>query len=200
MSDVETPRPTFNFIAHPSALSFAVPCETYLTTHFNKKFQYKFIATGALVFDTSTPERILLIQRSARDSMPNLWEIPGGGCDNEDPSILHGAARELWEESGLTAASIGPQVGDGHLFLSRGGKLVYKFSFLVDVEKGEGGKLDVKLDPGEHQKYVWATEEEVRARRVGDVELKFTAREQEAVVLEAFTVRRELNTTVGSSI
>jgi 8-oxo-dGTP pyrophosphatase MutT (NUDIX family) len=197
MSDAETPRPTFNFTAHPSTLSFTVPYETYLSTHPGEKFKYKFIATGSLVFDGSTPERILLIQRAAHDSIPSRWEIPGGSCDKEDPSILHGVARELWEEAGLTAASIGPQVGDGHFFLSRSGRLVCKFSFLVDAEKGTGGKLDVKLDPSEHQNYVWATEEEVKARKVGDVELKFTSREQEAVVLEAFRTRRTL--TVGSS-
>jgi 8-oxo-dGTP pyrophosphatase MutT (NUDIX family) len=197
MSDAETPRPTFNFTAHPSTSSFAVPCETYLSTHPGEKFKYKFIATGALVFDASTPERILLIQRAAADSMPGGWEIPGGGCDKEDPSILHGAARELWEEAGLTAASIGPQVGDGHFFISRAGKMVCKFNFLVDAEKGAGGKLDVKLDPNEHQNYLWAAEEEVKARKVGDVELKFTTTEQEAVVLEAFRVRREMKADGG---
>jgi 8-oxo-dGTP pyrophosphatase MutT (NUDIX family) len=193
MSDVETPRPTFNFTAHPSTSSFAVPYETYLSAHPGEKFKYKFIGTGALVFDASTPERILLIQRAAHDSMPSLWETPGGGCDKEDPSILHGVARELWEEAGLTAASIGPQVGDGHFIISRSGKLICKFNFLVDAEKGAGGKLDVKLNPREHQNYVWAAEEEVKARKVGDVELKFTTREQEAVVLEAFRAIREMN-------
>jgi 8-oxo-dGTP pyrophosphatase MutT (NUDIX family) len=179
MSDAETPHPTFNFTAHPSTSSFAVPYETYLSTHPGEKFKCKYIATGALVFDASTPRRILLIQRAAHDSMPSRWEIPGGGCDKEDPSILHSAARELWEEAGLTATNIGPQVGDGYFFLSR------------------SGKLDVELDPSEHQNYAWAAEEEVMARKVGDVELKFTTREQEAVVLEAFRARREMNADGG---
>lgn len=189
MSDVDAPRPAFNFTAHPSTAAFAVPCETYLSTHPGERFKYGFIATGALVFDASTPARILLLQRAAHDSLPSRWEVPGGGCDDEDLSVLHGVARELWEEAGLTAARIGPQVGDGHFFLSRSGKLVGKFSFLVDAETGADGKLDVKLNPSEHQNYVWATEEEVKALRVDDVELKFTTREQEAVVLEAFKAR-----------
>jgi hypothetical protein len=33
----------------------------------------------------------------------------------------------------------------------------------------------------------------VKARKAGDVELKFTTREQEAVMLEAFRARREMN-------
>lgn len=193
MSDEETPRRTFNFTAHPSTSSFAVPCGTYLSVNANEQFKYKFIATGALVFDASTPERILLIQRAASDSMPDRWETPGGGCDNEDLSILHGVARELWEEVGLTAATIGPRVGDGNFFLTRSGKLVRKFNFLVDAEKDMDGKLDIKLDPKEHQRYLWATEEEVKARKVGDIELTFTTGDQEAVVLEAFKVRREMN-------
>jgi 8-oxo-dGTP pyrophosphatase MutT (NUDIX family) len=197
MPDAETPRPTFNFTAHPSTSSFAVPYETYLSAHPGEKFKYQYIATGALVFDASTPERILLIQRAAHDSMPSRWEIPGGGCDREDASILHGVARELWEEAGLTAASIGPPVGDGHVFLSRSEKLVCKFNFLVDAEKGAGGKLDVKLDSTEHQNYVWAAEEDVKARKVGEVELKFTTSTQEAVVLDAFRARREMNADRG---
>jgi len=193
MSDTESPQATFNFTAHQSIASFAVPSETYLSTHPGEEFKYNVIATGALVFDSSTPERILLIQRAAHDSMSSRWEIPGGGCDKEDATILHGVARELWEEAGLTAVSIGPQVGGCQFFFSRSGKLVGKFNFLVDAEKDAGGKLDIKLDPSEHQNYVWAAEEEVKARKVGGIELEFTTKDQEAVVLEAFRVRREMN-------
>lgn len=197
MSGATTARPVYNFTAHPSTASFAVPSQTYLSQHASEKLQYEYIATGALVMDASSspPARILLIQRAAHDSMPSRWEIPGGGCDDDDASILHGVARELWEEAGLTAARIGPQVGGGHFFISRSGKRVCKFSFLVDAREGEGEGagggvgLHVRLDPSEHQRYVWATEEEVKARRVGEVELKFTTREQEAVVLEAFGAR-----------
>jgi len=190
MSDTKA---IFNFDVHPSAVPFAVPSDTYLSTHTEEKFKYNFIATGALVFDASTPERILLIQRAAHDSMPGRWEIPGGGCDKEDASILHGVTRELWEEAGLNAVSIGPQVGGGKFFLSRSGKSVCKYSFLVDAEKGVNGKLHVKLDPNEHQNYVWAAEEDVKARSVGEIELEFTTKDQETVVLEAFKARREMN-------
>ena len=193
MSDTEPPQANFKFTAHPSVASFAVPSEKYLSTHPEEETKYNVIATGALVFDSSTPERILLIQRAAHDSMSSRWETPGGGCDKQDASILHGVARELWEEAGLTAVRIGPQVGGCHLFFTRSGIPVGKYSFLVDAEKGADGKLDVKLDPGEHQNYVWAAEEEVKSRKVGEIELKFTTREQEAFVLEAFKVRREMS-------
>jgi 8-oxo-dGTP pyrophosphatase MutT (NUDIX family) len=192
MSNAGTPHPTFNFTSHPSVSSFAVPYETYLSNHAGENLKFKFIAVGALVFDGSTPDRILLLQRAANDSMPSLWETPGGACDKEDPSILHGAVRELWEEAGLTAASIRSQVGDGYLFETKTGKQVCKFNFLVEPEKNPDEKLDVKLSAREHQNYVWAAEEEVKAGKVGDLELKFTLVEQKEVVLQAFKTRRDM--------
>lgn len=81
--------------------------------------------------------KILLIQRAAHDSWPGRWEVPGGACDPEDPSILYSVARELWEEAGLKATRIGPLVGGtNHLFVTSTGNLVCRFSFLVDVETG----------------------------------------------------------------
>jgi 8-oxo-dGTP pyrophosphatase MutT (NUDIX family) len=192
-------RPVFNFTSDPSTSSFAVSAQTYLSNHPSAYYQY--IATGALVFDRSSPSssppgpRILLIQRAEGDSMPGRWEIPGGGCDDDDASILHAVARELWEEAGLQAARVGPLVGTPHVFVSRSGKLVGKFNFLVEAagEPTADGRWDVTLDPVEHQRFVWASEEEVRARRAvgGDVELSFTARHLEETVLEAFRLRRE---------
>ena len=49
-------------------------------------------------------------------------------------------------------------------FVTRSGKQICKFNFLVEVEKSADGRLEVKLDPSEHQRYVWASEEEVRVR------------------------------------
>lgn len=121
--------------------------------------------------------------------MPNRWEIPGGGVDDDDESILHAVARELWEEAGLVTVNIGPLVGDAHVFQSRSGKRVCKLSFLVEA-KGENGKMEVKLDPEEHQDSVSATEDEVKAGQAGDVELVITTQEQKATILEAFRVRK----------
>ncbi|OTB05565.1 hypothetical protein M426DRAFT_10608 [Hypoxylon sp. CI-4A] len=175
--------PPFTF--HPSVSPFAVSSQLYLADHSNEKFNY--IATGALVFDTScSPPRILLIQRSAHDSMPNRWEVPGGGCDDEDETILHAVARELWEEAGLKATRIDASIGDPHFFTSRSGKKICKFNFIVLVDSDSEDWLKVKLDPEEHQSFVWATEDEVKARRVGDIELKFTTEETERTVIDAF--------------
>jgi 8-oxo-dGTP pyrophosphatase MutT (NUDIX family) len=190
--------PLYDFTTHPSISAFAVPSKTYLAIHTDG-LTYKYIATGALVFDSSTPKRILLIQRASHDSMGSLWEVPGGGSDSDDPDILHSVARELWEEAGLLAARIGPKVGQDHIFSTRSGKTVCKFNFLVEAKRSEDGQLHVRLDPNEHQSFVWATEEEVKEHRAGDVEIKFTTSEQETVVFEAFKARVEMDIKESSS-
>ncbi|KAJ9654579.1 hypothetical protein H2198_006394 [Neophaeococcomyces mojaviensis] len=210
---IKTPspdNPTFTFTCHPTTSAFAVPYKTHLTTLSNRTSTHpvnvtpRWIAVGALTFDAH--DRILLIQRSATDTMPNLWEIPGGGCDEEDASILYSVARELHEEAGLMAKVIGPQVNEGYTFPTRSGKIVCKYNFLVEVEEPEAGEsndglnedgggkreLKVKLDPKEHQNYVWATEEDVKNFRAGDVELKFTSSGQYQVIVDAFVARRIL--------
>jgi 8-oxo-dGTP pyrophosphatase MutT (NUDIX family) len=187
----EIKAPPFRFAVHGAAAPFSVNSQTYLLNHPDSKFKY--MATGAVVFDDpeSKDRRILLLQRSANDSWPSRWEIPGGACDDDDESILHGVARELWEESGLVAAKVGPVVGGRvQLFVSRSGKEIGKFVFFVIVKSAEGGTLEVKLNPDEHQRFVWANEAEVRSKKAGDIDLEFTTADLEATVLRAFELRR----------
>lgn len=170
---------------------------------------------------SKTP-RVLLVQRAAHDSMPLRWETPGGGCDDDDTSILHSCARELFEESGLRATTVGPLVrvgfvsdsegvrgggprseaeatavqeqghewGEGmggQFFQTRRGKLVCKFYFVASVP--EERVAEVTVDPKEHAGYVWATEEEVRQKKVhgeGGMDLEFTTQAQWEVILTAF--------------
>ena len=181
----------FKFAFHPSVSKFYVSSKTYFSRYPDENPEVKYIATGALVMNRlSNPARILLIQRATKDSMPNLWETPGGGCDDDDQSILHAVARELSEEAGLTATKIGPQVGDSYVFHTRGGKTVRKFSFLVDVETGAHGQIDITLDRNEHQNYVWATEEEIKALKANDIRLEFATTMQKQTVLQVFEVLR----------
>ncbi|KAJ9602976.1 hypothetical protein H2200_012756 [Cladophialophora chaetospira] len=181
--------PSFKLQPCPSTSHLLIPAQTYLSQNQVEPV-CKFLATGAFVFSAS---RILLLQRAPGDSMPNLWETPGGACDDNDQTILHAVARELWEETMLVARSVGPMVGEGYTFKTRTGKMIRKLNFIVEVERRDfdgksngNSSIDVQLCPEEHQAFVWATEEEVRAYKVGDVEIGFTKPEQEAVVLEAF--------------
>lgn len=180
-----TAPPTDVFQIEPSVAEFAVSKRAYLEARPEVSFAY--IATSALVLDNSgSAPRVLLLQRAASDSSPNRWEPPGGACDDEDSSILRAAARELREETGLQAAQIGGPVGDSHFFTLSNGGIVCQFNFAVHVSGEEGTNLTVKLDPNEHQNLVWATEDEVRARKSGNVDLHFTRGEVERTVLSAF--------------
>lgn len=186
MSHLQTP-PEFNFTFDPSVTGWNMTAPSWLTTN-NKTWHA--LAAGAIVFDRQ--DRLLLLQRAPHDSMPNKWETPGGAIDDADPTVLHGCARELWEESGLVAARInhivteGPDLAPGTVFTNRTGKRFFcKFSFDVEVQQG-----DVKLDPNEHQDHLWVTEEEARAERVGERAIPLTGEQMRRLVAEAFRLRK----------
>lgn len=183
MAPEPAPNPSYTFSS--SLATFAIPVKEYLALHP----EFEAIAAGALVFDSQ--DRLLILQRAANDSMPDLWEVPGGACDADNESVLNGIAREVWEESGLKVSALGHLVGDGQVFFTRKRQLkVCKFTFAVEVESTEG----VKLDPDEHQNYLWVTEDECRSHQVqheGAVfEFKFTTPTQEATILEGFRLRK----------
>ncbi|KAI4868441.1 NUDIX hydrolase domain-like protein [Hypoxylon rubiginosum] len=173
------PSAPTNFTFSPSLAPFKLSLQAYLGAHPT----FKGIAVGAFVFNEDG--KLLLVQRAAHDSLPLLWEIPGGACDFEDESLLHAVARELWEESALCAKSIDTLVGEGIPFSTRRGTRMCKFSFLTQVEG-----YDVKLDPNEHQAFLWVTEEEAKAGRCGDVDFLYTFKEQQLAVYEAFEMMK----------
>lgn len=92
------------------------------------------------------------------------------------------------------------RAGGDIIFFTRRGQRVCKYTFEVEVHAEPGAVPDVTLDPKEHQSYLWATEDECRARRKGDVELKFTTREQEASILEGFRSRKARRDAVARGI
>ena len=241
-----TEDPAFTTKAHPSVQAFSVSPPVFLERRFpppgssdtSRPPAPVFLATGAIVFDrplpnnndfpreamtpnpnsnSAKPPRVLLVQRAAHDSMPLRWETPGGGCDDDDISILHSCARELFEEAGLHATTLGPvvRVGSasglagvrgggsteeqghgwgeamgGQFFQTRRGKLVCKFYFVAGVP--EERTAEVVVDPKEHAGHVWATEEEVRQKKVqgeeGGLDLEFTTQAQWEVILTAFNL------------
>ncbi|KAI1105647.1 NUDIX hydrolase domain-like protein [Jackrogersella minutella] len=177
------------FIFPPSLARFKLSLQEYLIAH--PKFDG--IAVGAFVFNPDG--KLLLVQRAAHDSLPSLWEIPGGACDFEDESLLHAVARELWEESGLYAKSIVTLVGESRPFFVRGNRRMCKYSFLTEVEGYE-----VALDPNEHQAFLWVTEEEARSGKCGDVEFEYTFEEQREAVLESFQLKKEEQPVSGYGV
>ncbi|KAI1465087.1 NUDIX hydrolase domain-like protein [Daldinia caldariorum] len=177
ISGLAPPAPT-PFTSPASLASFKIPLKAYLQEHP----QFNSVAVAAFVFNEEG--KLLIVQRAAHDSFPLLWEVPGGACDYEDESLLHAVARELWEESGLRAKSIVTLVGKGLPIPYRGNRCMCKYSFLTEVEQ-----YDIKLDPNEHQAFLWVTEEEAKAGRCGDVEFRYTTKDQRLSVCEAFKLR-----------
>lgn len=189
------PQTAFGF--EPGLAEWNVPAKVWLASNEARLRQRRLkldnLATGAVVFN---PEgKVLVVQRASHDSTPNLWEIPGGAVDQDDPTVLHGAARELWEEAGLVAThfrqlATASEDGSAHdlaVFSNRNGTRWYcRFAFHVDVESCQ----DVRLDPAEHQAFAWASEEEIREQRIGSRELPITYRSMQALIIQAFKSRR----------
>lgn len=182
------PATLSSFIVSPTLSPFNVQVKDYLNSHPSK---HRIVA-ATLVFSPSSPTHVLIVQRSAIDYVPNLWEIPGGSCD-PDESILAGAVRELWEESGLIATKVLRQVGESHEWVEE--ETVWcKFSFEVEVEG-----VEVVLDEEEHQAFLWVTEDECRKGAVvrdgKRTEIKWTNESQVPVIVEGFRLRAEAQFT-----
>jgi 8-oxo-dGTP pyrophosphatase MutT (NUDIX family) len=190
--------PDFDFEVDDSLAEWNMPAKEWLTRNGEKlrerHLKVDGLATGNLVFD---PEgKVLLIQRASHDSMPNRWEIPGGAVDDEDPTILYGAAREMWEESGLIAKRFnrlvteGPGGRDLQVFPnSKETRWFCRFSFDVNVESCR----NIKLDPAEHQDFAWASEDEIRVQKIGDRDLPITNKAMLLLILESFRLRKEMD-------
>ncbi len=92
--------------------------------------------------------KVLLLMRHSNDSLPNLYEFPGGGVE-EAETLEDALVREVGEEAGLNVKSILRYVGSlkGEIH----GTMLKRYTFLVSVEDPESVKLS-----HEHEKYMWA--------------------------------------------
>ncbi|KAK6072414.1 nudix domain protein [Seiridium cupressi] len=175
------------------------PSQTFLISEALARFQISpveyieqrrpaidYLVAGTIVAHGDT---ILLVQRSRHDFGGLCWEVPGGSCDENDLTILGAACRELWEEAGLRATAVTELVDDQHLW-SEDGLNWRKLTFLVEVQKTAQGAPEVKLDPEEHEAFVWATEEDVLANCHGDIMFTWISENQRQTILEAFKMLR----------
>jgi len=183
-------------IADPGLEAYDVSVTDYIASSrkkYDDDIRFGVIASAMVIIDSQT----LLVRRAPTDSFPLCWEVPGGSADQGE-TLLEAAARELFEEAGLVAVRARALVdlAEWVEISTRDGleERWHKFVFLMEVEggkivDGKREKPEVKLDPEEHCEFLWATEEEVRQNRCGDVPLKWTwAEEYMAPILRAFSL------------
>ncbi len=199
----------------PALQCYTIPLRSFLA----RNPTYSRLVCSAFIFAPPSPSatdpRLLLLRRSATDvAFPGLWEIPGGSAGEDDPSILHSLAREVFEETGLRLARVVRQVGGGIEWTEEKKKKKgadgsttteirkwLKLSFEIEVAEigacsGHGGvegylaSLPVEIDPEEHQEYAWVTEGDVRVFLEEGKGREIVSREQAEKMLRAFEVRR----------
>lgn len=167
----------------PPIEDYEIPTKSYIA-HSDGLFG---IVSAAIIIHR---DRVLLVQRASADDCPNFWEVPGGGA-NDKETIVQCAVRELQEEAGLEALEVTSMIGEfewteqrleGQESQQRKWKI---FMFLVTVD---GSDLDskIKLDPAEHQAYLWATEAEVQEGVCGDTKLEWISINQKHAILASF--------------
>ena len=192
-----TPTPIQIHIS-PALTHFTTPLSTFISTHAS----YTNFVVGSFIFSPSHKKVLLLQRASTERGFPSKWEIPGGSTELSDPTILHSAARETFEETGLHLTKVVRQVGDeGVEFTTeQGQKRWLKLSFEIQVmevegigeEEGAEGNIEIRLDPEEHQAYVWAGEEDIR---MGKYDI--TTPEQRELMLKAFELNRGFKGRAG---
>ncbi|KAK2045207.1 hypothetical protein LZ31DRAFT_260040 [Colletotrichum somersetense] len=98
------------------------------------------------------------------------WGLAGGGV-----GIVEASSSSSSEASTAATATAGRDAWR-------------KYTYLVEVEGLAVENVVVVVDPEEHEAFVWATEEEVRAGRCGDVVFEWTSEAQMLDVLRAFEI------------
>ncbi|KAL8828579.1 MAG: hypothetical protein Q9170_006539 [Blastenia crenularia] len=212
----QTPSPIRIHIP-PTLQHYAVPLHSFLARNPG----YRHLVCSAFIFapppapnpltPSSTPapgSRLLIVQRAATElAFPSLWEVPGGSAHEDDPTIIHALAREVFEETSLRLTRVVRQVG-GVVEWSevKGGEEEkwLKLGFEIEVAEvgafaaGEDGQgltewlkgVPVELDPEEHGDFAWVTEGEVSGWLEGGEGRQILKKELAEMMVGAFEVRR----------
>ncbi|ATY61731.1 NUDIX domain [Cordyceps militaris] len=209
--------PSYDYSFDASLAAFNISKAAFLAAHPH----IARIMAAAMVFRPSSPPRTLLLCRAATDTYPLKWEVPGGSVDAADATILDGVARELFEESGLTATRLaapilmspeeplpepvraGLGIQPQHETLGHEGLTVTfvesrnlwaKLTALVTVRADD----EVRLTPEEHGEAAWVSEDEVRRAVLppkeegeGERKLDFVSDGVRRSILDGFRVYAE---------
>lgn len=112
----------------------------------------------AIVAVIEAPDgRLLLIERSAKDSFPHYWNPVTGSMDETDADITTACKREVREEIGIEIKVLGKLWES----TTRGGPYLLHWFLAEPIEPID--TLQFVLEEGEVDDVRWATLEEVRA-------------------------------------
>jgi 8-oxo-dGTP pyrophosphatase MutT (NUDIX family) len=142
----------------PILIAFDAIDKTYLSPlHvLQEAYPGKRIVAGVAIIASSfinpSLKKLLLLQRSAGENIyPLMYDIPGGGAEPVDQTIIDTVVREAAEETGLVVTKV-LRTFDGFEYTTRTGPAV-QFNFVVEVE--DGMDATVTLNPCEHQAFAW---------------------------------------------
>lgn len=191
----------------PELVGLRVNVKTFLEVNSHDGFIYDRLVVSACIFaprNSHDPEpRLLIVQRAADETaFPNKWEVPGGSCDHIDPTVAHSLGREVFEETSLRLTRFCRKVGESNSWTDgRDSTKWLKLTFEIEVEEvhGLGGQYTkegyeqviIKLDPKEHQKYAWVTEDEIKHSHPTSGPYPTITEAQNEKILEAFALHRE---------
>lgn len=100
-------------------------------------------------------DTVLLLKRVKNDHFPDLYELPGGGL-NENEDIFSGARRELFEETGLIIKKFISQLEIINFNTNSNQKKCRQYAFIIlPIKK------DIILNPNEHSEYKWVSSAEL---------------------------------------
>lgn len=187
--------------------SLKLNVKNFLETKSSPGFIYDRLVVSACIFaprNSDDPEtRLLIVQRAAEEtSFPNKWEVPGGSCERDDPSVAHSLGREVFEETSLRLTRYCRQVGRSNNWIDgRDHTNWLKLTFEIEVEElhGLGGQctkegyegVAIQLDSKEHQNYAWATENQIKQSHSNSGPYPTITEAQSEKLVEAFALHRE---------
>ena len=87
---------------HPSLSQFAIP----ISSLQSKYAEYARLVVGVAIVHPLTKKLLILQRASTETTLPNMYELPGGGAESCDGTILDTVARETREETGLVVSVV----------------------------------------------------------------------------------------------
>ena len=194
----------------PALRAYAQPEAQYLNDQGAEGINSVYVS--GLIFATASSgslihrheDYVLLIQEPAESgSTSGLWDVPGGPCEPNEPSIIHSCTRSIREGTGLHAISVSALFGS-HTIQDERGSSTLRLDFEVQVQEAPNRPLSmsdipIELKTSSYSSFAWATQKQLE-----NGEYQLTSGKLKEAISVAFAHRkdskdaRELNLWFGS--